>query len=266
MEVISELDWHPNLLDPTGRRSLKPRSIGKTMVIDKGLGIRAFEDLLQTSAGHIDMIKIGFGTSVLYPHEILQQKIKLASTYDVSILPGGTFLEIAVHQNIVKSFFERISFLGFTGIEVSDGTIELSRTLRNQLLTQGIEDGFDVITEYGKKIMGSKLEIDGLIDTIHEDIAHGSSMVTIEGRESGVGVGIYNERGDCNDSDILKVIDGVKNPHLLMWETPLKSQQIHFIQTVGSETNLGNIAPDDVMSLEALRRGLRSDTFCMNYS
>lgn len=265
MEVTSELDWHPDLLDPTGRRSLKPRHSGLTMVIDKGLGISAFEDLLQTSGDHIDMIKIGFGTSVLYPHKILQKKIKLAKEHNVCILPGGTFLEVAINQNNIEYFFDMISFFEFTGIEVSDGTIDLDRQIRNELILTGVDRGYKVITEYGKKTLGSAIDVEDLIDTIHQDIEYGSSMVTIEGRESGVGVGMYDEHGDCNDQDILKIINAVKNPQMIMWETPLKSQQVYFIKTLGADSNLGNIAPSDVMSVESLRRGLRSDTFCMNH-
>jgi phosphosulfolactate synthase len=264
MEVTSDLNWHPTLLDPTGRRTSKPRQTGRTMVIDKGLGIRAFEDLLQTSGTHIDMIKIGFGTSAIYPQKILQEKIGLAKAHDVCILPGGTFLEVAVNNNLIESFFETIQYLGFTGIEVSDGTIELSRQLRNKLILLGLENDITVITEYGKKISGSKMDIDDLIHTVHQDIALGSSLVTIEGRESGIGVGIYDEHGACNDKDIFKMLEGIQNPDMIMWETPLKAQQVHFIQTLGPDTNLGNIAPEDIMSLETLRRGLRSDTLYIN--
>lgn len=266
MEVTSELKWHPALIDPTGRRSLKPRTKGKTMVIDKGLGIKAFEDLLQASGEYIDMIKIGFGTSVLYPHEVLQRKIEIAKTHQVGILPGGTFLEIAVHQNVIESFFETVVAFGFSDIEISDGTIDISRTLRDQLITKGKECGLNVVTEYGKKVFGSKLHVDELAHTIERDIACGSSLVTIEGRESGKGVGIFDDEGACDDAEVMKIIDRIANPELLMWETPLKPQQLHFIKILGSETNLGNIAPEDIMSVEALRRGLRSDTFCINYS
>jgi phosphosulfolactate synthase len=263
MKVTSKLDWHPNLLDPTGKRTLKPRTTGKTMVIDKGLGLHAFEDLLESSGEHIDMLKIGFGTSVLYPPTILQEKIRLAQAHNICILPGGTFLEAAVNENVIFSFFETIKFLGFTGIEVSDGTIELQRQLRNELIALGVESGFTVITEYGKKLEGSVIEIEDLQDTVHQDIECGSSLVTIEGRESGVGVGIYDRNGACNDQDIHKVIEAVKDPSMIMWETPLKNQQVHFIKTLGADTNLGNIAPEDIMSVESLRRGLRSDTFCI---
>lgn len=266
MEVTSELQWHPALMDPTGRRSLKPRAKGKTMVIDKGLGIKAFEDLLQASGEYIDLIKIGFGTSVLYPYEVLQKKIEIAKTHQVGILPGGTFLEIAVHQNVIEPFFNNIVAFGFTHIEVSDGTIDISRTLRDQLISKSIKYGLNVVTEYGKKMLGTKLHIDELINTIKRDISCGSNMVTIEGRESGRGVGIFDEEGACRDLEVMEIIERVHQPELLMWETPLKSQQLHFIKILGSETNLGNIAPEDIMSVEALRRGLRSDTFCVNYS
>jgi phosphosulfolactate synthase len=263
MEVTSHLNWHPLLVDPTGRRNDKPRTTGKTMVIDKGLGLSAFEDLLQTAGNYIDMIKIGFGTSPLYPQTILQKKIELAKAHHICILPGGTFLEVAVTQNAVESFFKMIEKIGFTGLEVSDGTIELSRKTRTQLIARGLQSDLRVFTEYGKKFWGSSIEINELIDTIHLDVELGAELVTIEGRESGAGVGIFDENGDCKEDDIAQVVDGVSNQNLIMWETPHKSQQVHLIKSLGAHINLGNIAPGDVLSLESLRRGLRSDTMSL---
>src|SRR5690348_9006402 len=92
MEATSQLDWHPLLADPSGKRNVKPRKLGQTMVIDKGLGLHGFADLLQTAGDYIDMIKIGFGTSPLYSQKLLRHKIELAKTHDICIYPGGTFL------------------------------------------------------------------------------------------------------------------------------------------------------------------------------
>lgn len=260
MDATSQLEWDSMLLDPTGRRSRKPRITGKTMVIDKGLGLHAFEDLVQTAGDYIDMIKIGFGTSPLYPQKVLQRKIGLAKAHDICILPGGTFLEVAISQGAIPSFFEMIENLGFTGVEVSDGTIDMERKLRNQLILRGIESGLTVFTEYGKKSWGSTIEIEELIDTLHMDTKFGASLVTIEGRESGEGVGIFDEKGQCKEDDIEKIVRGIPNRNLIMWETPLKSQQVHLLRKLGPEIHLGNISPSDIMSLESLRRGLRSDT------
>lgn len=264
MDVISHLDWHPMLLDPTGKRTNKPRTAGRTMVIDKGLGLHAFEDLLQTAGKYIDMIKIGFGTSPLYPRTMLQKKIGLAKAHDICILPGGTFLEVAISQNAVGSYFNMIRSLGFSGIEVSDGTIEMNRNLRTELILRGVESGFYVFTEYGKKTWGSTIELEELITTVHLDIQYGADLVTIEGRESGVGVGIFDENGDCREDDIISVVESIRNQNVIMWETPQKDQQVHMLRSLGAEVNLGNISPYDVMSLESLRRGLRSDTMCLS--
>ena len=167
MEVISLSEfWDSELQDPSGIRKEKPRFTGKTMVIDKGMGIRSFEDLLETASAYIDMIKIGFGTSPLYPVELLQRKIQLASNHQIDILPGGTFLEVAVGKNKVDAYFSKVLELGFTAIEVSDGTLEISRSLRNRLIMEGINRGLTVYTEYGEKIHGSKISAEHLIETI----------------------------------------------------------------------------------------------------
>ncbi|WP_409346435.1 phosphosulfolactate synthase [Paenibacillus sp. MBLB4367] len=253
--------WHPALADPSGRRQAKPRRSGKTMVIDKGLGLSAFKDLLETSAAHIDMIKIGFGTSPLYPQTLLKRKIELAKQYDICMFPGGTFLEVAVAKEAIDAYFKGITELGFDGVEVSDGTIELPRDVRSRLIAQGIEAGLTVYTEYGKKCWGSTIETEELIRTVRTDVHLGAELVTIEGRESGAGVGIFDANGECRDDQIHAVLDRIDNPGLLLWEAPQKSQQVHLLNLLGPDINIGNVAPQDIMSLEALRRGLRSDTF-----
>jgi phosphosulfolactate synthase len=260
MKVASQLNWNPLLADPTGRRQNKPRTLGKTMVIDKGLGLNAFEDLLDTSSEHLDMIKIGFGTSPLYPQRILRKKIEMAHEYGVSIYPGGTFLEVAIVQGEVSSFFEMIINLGFTGLEISDGSIEMKRELRNELIERGLNEGLDVITEYGKKGWGSSIEIDELIETVRLDVEYGAQLVTIEARESWMGVGIFDEHGTCKDEELNRVLSAIPAQNLLLWEAPLKSQQVHLLQVLGPDIHLGNIFPQEIISLEALRRGLRSDT------
>lgn len=263
MESVKGLEWNSELRDPSGRRSAKPRHHGLTMVIDKGLGVTAFQDMLQASGAYIDMIKLGFGTSALYPEEVLQHKIRLCREHKITIMPGGTFLEAAVVRDMIEDFFAFVCQVGFDGIEVSDGTIQMDVKLREELIIRGKACGLKVFTEYGKKFWGSRVEIDDLIRTIHEDLRHGSELITIEGRESGKGVGIYDEQGKCDNDTIAEIVSHLPNPHVLLCEAPLKSQQAELINRLGPDANLGNIPPSDILSLEALRRGLRSDTLSL---
>lgn len=261
MDVTSQLEWHPQLQDPTGGRPAKPRTRGMTMVIDKGLGLHAFDDLLQTSASYIDMLKIGFGTAPLYPVELLRTKIEMAKRHHIAIMPGGTFLEAAVAQQTIPECFETIVKLGFNAVEVSDGTIEMSRTLRNELIRRGRDAGLTVYTEYGKKLSGSAIDKEQLLETALQDMQQGASLVTIEARESGTGVGIFDARGECRDEELQEIVNMLPDANRILWEAPQKSQQAHLLLTLGPLVNLGNIAPQDIFSLEALRRGLRADTF-----
>ncbi|NOU99355.1 phosphosulfolactate synthase [Paenibacillus planticolens] len=262
MEVTSYLNWNPVLADPTRQRQAKPRTLGKTMVMDKGLGPNAFQDLLSIGSSHLDMIKLGFGTSPLYPQHVLKTKINSAKEHGICIYPGGTFLEVAITQNAVDSYFDMIVALGFNGIEISNGTIDFDRKLRNELIMRGREEGLVVITEYGKKGWGSAIELEELIETVVLDTEFGAALVTIEARESGMGVGIFDHKGKCKDEEVGQVLSAVSGQQLL-WEAPLKSQQVHLISLLGSDIHLGNISPDELIALEALRRGLRSDTLSL---
>ncbi|CAG7642308.1 Phosphosulfolactate synthase [Paenibacillus allorhizosphaerae] len=263
MEGRPPLQWSPQLNDPTGCRTTKPRNLGKTMVIDKGLGLHALEDLLETAGAYIDMLKIGFGTSPLYSTSFLEKKIEMAKANHITVYPGGTFLEVAIRQGAIKNFFDMVRGLGFNGLEVSDGTIEVSRKLRSELIVRGLDAGLTVITEYGKKCWGSTIELGELIETVTVDTSLGAELVTIEGRESGKGVGIFDDSGACKDAEIEQVLREVPSADVLLWEAPHKEQQVHLLHMLGTDIHLGNILPGDVISLEALRRGLRSDTLLL---
>lgn len=262
MTKASKAVWHRTLHDPSGHRDYGPvRHKGKTMVIDKGIGLNGFADLLQVAGPYMDVIKLGFGTAVLYEPELLKRKIELAKSHGLIIMPGGTLLETAVQQRLAGSFFDTICELGFNGIEVSDGTIELSRKQRTDLIKEGKQRELLVLTEYGKKTAGSLIDPEQLAITADYDLAAGAAWITVEARESGIDVGLFDEKGNCREQTIEQILAEMTNQDCLMWEAPLKQQQAYLLQQFGPNVHLGNIPPSDALALEAMRRGLRSDTF-----
>lgn len=263
MNRLDTFIWNDGLMDPSGVRLMKPRSQGMTMVIDKGLGMSAFSDLLSLSAPYIDFIKLGFGTSVLYPPPILQEKLRIAKEQGVIVYPGGTFFEVAYQKNEISAFFTSLIHLGFNYVEISDGTITLTNKERCHLIREAKSRGLHVITECGKKAQGSMLDINELEETFYSDIQWGAVFVIVEGRETGKNAGIYDKDGDL-DENFLKEVKRRIAPDLwprFMWEAPLKKQQVCLIESFGRNVNIGNVPGTDVYSLECLRRGLRSDTF-----
>jgi phosphosulfolactate synthase len=231
------------------------------MVIDKGLGRNAFMDLMDTAVDYIDCVKLGFGTAPLCNTELLLYKIKLAHRHGIKVMPGGTLLETAVQQDVVPAFFDSICSLGFNGIEVSDGTIELSREKRTELIKEGRKRDLHVVTEYGKKLTGSVIDASNLAVTVEADWEAGAELITVEARESGVGVGLFDENGGCREDVLDAILRFVPETKRLMWEAPLKHQQVLLLRKFGSDVHLGNIQPSDTLALETMRRGLRSDTF-----
>lgn len=264
MEIKVGASWPNALQDPSESRTFKPRSSGFTMVIDKGLGPNTFADMLAVAAPYIDFIKFGFGTSPLYPVPLLKEKIRQAQQAGIAVFPGGTLLEAAVRLNVEKRFFESILDFGFDGVEVSDGTIELSRKKRDGLIREATQLGLRVFTEYGKKASGSRVVLDDLRRTAETDLQCGAEMVTVEARESGLGVGLFDESGGCREDELQVLINKLPFAKNLMWEAPLKNQQVDLLLILGADANLGNIPPQEVISLETLRRGLRSDTFALH--
>lgn len=258
----SQKRWCLDLEDPLKGRLNKPRDKGLTMVLDKGLGITALKDLLDIAGEYIDFLKFSFGTSLIYPSSILKEKIKMVLKRGIDVYPGGTLFEIAVVQKRLNEFLFRAKQLGFSAIEVSNGTIDLPEKLRNEVIYKANSLGFKVLTEVGKKDRQQSLTLDEMKEQIKEDIDAGAHKIIIEGRESGKDISIYQEDGSIE----MEMLEGILlatqgNEDIIIWEAPLKKQQVTFIQELGPNVNLGNVKTGEIIALEALRRGLRGDTF-----
>jgi phosphosulfolactate synthase len=251
---------------PLAGRNIKPRETGLTMVIDKGLGYTETEELLELASEYIDFIKLGFGTSALYSAHLLRRKIELVKDYDVHIFPGGTFLEIAVMQGKLKDYLRITKELGYTAVEVSDGTINMSPHVREEAIKRALDMGLIVLSEVGKKDERDHVEFMRFGELIAKDLEDGAYKVIVEGRESGKGVVIYDQKGEIK-RDELEFLKGViEDYNDILWEAPLKQQQYELILNFGPNVNLGNIQASEVLAVEALRRGLRGDTLrsCIN--
>lgn len=245
---------------PIPLRYSKPRQNGLTMIIDKGMGLAETKDLLELAAPHIDFIKVAFGTSVLYKTEALKQKISLAKSWGVYIYPGGTLMEVAVFQGTVGKFLARARELGFTHVEVSEGTIDLDRATRAQLIRRALDEGFGVFAEIGKKDRTKPLVPSAVQEQVALDLENGAFKVLIEGRDSGKGVGVYDGDGNVREELVSDIVGSIADPTCLIWEAPMVSQQQAFLLQFGPNVNLGNVQPPDIITLESTRVGLRGDS------
>lgn len=245
---------------PLPGRSVKPRQEGVTMIIDKGLGLSATQDLLESAADVIDFIKLTFGTSAFLDIDYLIEKVELVKDYDIWICPGGTFLEVSVWQGTYPKYLKRCKEIGFNAIEVSDGTIEIDMQTRADCIKRAVDMGFMVVSEVGKKDPDEKVATAKLHEEVAADLRNGAFKVIVEAREAGKGVGIYDKDGKPKDDEVEAIIRGVDDITKLEWEAPIKNQQQFLIMRFGPNVNLGNIPPEDILALEALRNGLRGDT------
>ncbi len=257
--------WDKVIKIPCGPRASKPRTSGLTMVIDKGLGLHQLKDLIQVAGNYIDIIKLAFGTSAFYDEGLLKEKNSLITSSGIEVMPGGTFMEVAVWQEAVDAYLKRSQQLGFSAIEVSDGTIDIALKTRKKIIKKCLDKGFKVITEVGKKDPKEILPISLVHELIREDLKSGAFKVIVEAREAGRGVGIYDREGTIKEEEVDHIVAGVDDVNCLLWEAPLKKQQQALIIRFGHNVNLGNIPPDEVLALEALRQGLRGDTLKRAY-
>lgn len=259
------LAWEGVFAMPVSGRSAKPRSTGYTMVLDKYLGLARTQDLVDTAADVVDDVKYTFGTSAFYDSELLKKKNTLLVANNIDTMPGGTFLEVAVWQGRYAEFLVRAKELTFTMIEVSDGTIEMSPEVRKDCIKRALDAGFKVLTEVGKKDPNEAITVSLMHEQIAADLELGAFKVIVEAREAGKNVGIYDKDGKIKEDEIDQIVAGVKDPDSLVWEAPIKNQQQALIMRFGTNVNLGNIPPDDILALEALRQGLRGDTLKRAY-
>jgi phosphosulfolactate synthase len=252
--------WEEVVQYPLGTRSSKPREKGISMVIDKGLGLRELRDLLEVSGKYLDFLKLGFGTSVLYIESLLKAKIELCEEYQIIIYPGGTLMEAALLQGRFEKYLELARELGFKAVEISDGTIFMDEQTRRYCIRRAVSEGFTVLTELGKKDPNEEEPVDHLIAKGQEDLANGAWKVIMEARESGKGIGIYDESGAIRKDKMEELLENIGDINNIIWEAPLKSQQLELIRRFGTDVNMGNIQPGDLLALETLRTGLRGDT------
>jgi phosphosulfolactate synthase len=239
-------------------RESKPRTRGLTMVIDGGLPLRHFEDVISSSPESIDFVKFGWGTAVVT--DALDRKIDILREHAVDHYFGGTLFEKFVLQGQLGGFREFCRRFRCQFVEVSNGTIDMTNEQKAAFI-HALTDDFRVISEVGYKDAGRSGDVPPArwVEWVHEDLAAGSALVTLETRESGRS-GICLPNGDLRH-DLLDVLLG--DPGLrdhLLFEAPTTALQAYFVGRLGSDVNLGNIAASSVLGLETLRLGLRADT------
>jgi phosphosulfolactate synthase len=232
---------------------LPGRDGGLTHVLDKGLGPRAWEDVLDTSGDYIDVVKLGWGTAYVTPN----LKRKLEVLRDKRVVIGGTFFEVVWAKGKVGEYKRWLGELGLTHVEISDGAVEIPREQKLELIAELARD-FTVLSEVGSKDSAVEFSSDEWTTWMREELDAGAWKVITEARESGSS-GIFTKTGEMR-TDLVEEIGGAVDLDDVIFEAPTKAAQAWFVKAFGPEVNLGNIQPDEVIPLETLRRGLRADT------
>ncbi len=237
-------------------RSKKPRNNGLTMIMDKGLSIAEAENLMSVGSELIDYVKLGFGTSLVTPG--VKEKIEIYKNAGTIPYLGGTLFEAYVIRGMYREYLELMDHFNLNMAEISDGSFEMPQEQKLKYI-KDMSKQYTVISEVGSKKKDVVYSPEEWISMMRSELEAGSIKVIAEARESGTS-GIYNSDGSTNDALIDSIAEHISLDNVL-WEAPVKSQQAWFIQEFGHNVNLGNIAPNEIISLEALRCGLRGDTF-----
>ena len=237
-------------------RSPKPRQQGLTHLMDRGLSIREIDDLMEVAGDAVDIVKLGFGTAAATGN--LEAKLERFRAHDVPVCFGGTLTELAIVQGRVDEYVTWVRSLGIDLLEVSDGTIALDPAEKRALITRLAGEGFTVLSEVGSKDAAEIMAPYVWVEQIQAELEAGAWKVICEGRENGT-AGIARPDGELRQGLIDEIAHAI-DPVQVIFEAPQKEQQVVLIKRFGAEVNLGNIPPHEVLTLETMRLGLRSDT------
>ncbi|HLK28966.1 MAG TPA: phosphosulfolactate synthase [Puia sp.] len=237
-------------------RISQPRKSGITMVMDKGLSVEETKNFLSISYPHVDIVKLGFGTSFVTP--VLKEKLEVYKSYNIPVYFGGTLFEAFLIRNMFDEYINVCKEYGITYMEVSDGSINIPHAEKCGYIEKMTKHG-TVLSEVGSKDAEHIIPPYKWIELMRAELNAGASYVIAEAREAG-NVGIYRGSGEVREGLVQEILTQIPAEKIL-WEAPQKSQQLYFIELIGCNVNLGNIAPTEVIPLEAMRIGLRGDTF-----
>jgi phosphosulfolactate synthase len=236
-------------------RTTKPRESGLTHVLDKGYSLDQVRQFLEVGSAYVDIVKLGWGTAVVTPN--VKQKIALYQSFGIPVCFGGTFFEVCLRQGKFDEYLALVDECGMECLEISDGTIAMDEEDKLAILRK-LSKRYKVLSEVGSKDEAVVITPTRWVDSIKRELEAGAWKVITEGRESGT-VGIYRPSGDVKDG-LLEEIRTAFDASQLLFEAPVKKQQAWFIKEFGPNVNLGNIPPEEVISVETLRLGVRGDT------
>ncbi len=236
-------------------RQPKPREDGVTLMLDKGLAARRVEDVLDVSAEYIDLVKLGWGTAVITPD--LERKLAIYREAGIPVFLGGTLFEAFVLRGQLDTYRRLLSSMKLAHVEVSDGSLEMEHEEKLAAIRLLAKD-FTVLSEVGSKDADKIMPPYKWVNLIQAELEAGSWKVICEARETGT-AGLFRPNGEVRSGLVEEIVDHV-GQHRVIFEAPKKPQQVWFIRQLGSNANLGNISPEEVIPLETLRLGLRADT------
>jgi phosphosulfolactate synthase len=228
---------------------------GLTHVIDKGLGARSWEDILEVSGDLISIVKLGWGTAAVTQQ--LERKLEVLRKAGKPVVIGGTFFEVVYLKDKIDAYKSWLDTLGLTHVEISDGTVDIPRERKLELIADFAHD-FTVLSEVGSKDSSVEYTAAEWTQWLREELEAGAWKVITEAREGGT-AGIFDSSGGMR-TELIGEIAGAVGVENVIFEAPSKASQAWFIKEFGPSVNLGNIPPDEVIPLETLRLGLRGDT------
>jgi len=237
-------------------RTAKPRTRGFTMAMDKGLSTREVEDFVDSCGDYVDIVKLGWATS--YVTKNLTRKLEIYEEAGIPVYLGGTLFEAFIVRGQFDDYRKVLDKYNLKFAEVSDGSISLNHDKKCEYISQ-LAEQVTVLSEVGSKDAAKIIPPYKWIEQMQTELDAGAWKVIGEAREGG-NVGLFRDSGEVRQGLVEEILTKIPEDRII-WEAPIKSQQVWFIKLIGTNVNLGNISPNEVIPLETIRLGLRGDTF-----
>lgn len=242
-------------------RPPKPRSTGITIVEDVTIGMRATKDVVEHSDELIDYMKIADHAALVARHskDWLKGKVDYYHANNIKTKPGGVIFEVAVLQNKVELYMERVKDLGFDGVEISDDVLPpMSAKTRAGYIKTAQRFGLEPFTEVGRKDPTTPLKADELIAIIKSDLEAGAKFVTLENSD----IAYSLKTGDFKPVEQIARDVGLDQITFEVGPNDWPGLARVLFKTFGPNINVENVLLETLRHVDALRRGMsRIDSF-----
>lgn len=249
-------------------RVQKPRSKGLSVLMGDGV---MSEQYLDAYGEFIDLVKI-LDEGLWMPREVTKANIERMHSYDIEVQMGGIPYELASLEGKEEEFLQEAEDLDIDVLEVESHAAKRTVEEMEGQVDKLTNRGFRVVGEVGAKwahadrtrVNRTRIDVDKTATEMNRLLEAGADKIYWEGL---VVVNLVGKRLDNYEGQeqLLEVVEKVGHENIVfeVWSRDM-SYSFGFrtgpvwawlITQFGPDVNIGNAFPEDLPTLESVRRG-----------